>query len=153
MVVIVFLMTTLSGFLYTVLRVRLLYVPWPLTYLSYSAMAPYQGFAEGNKALMAEGMRPEGNWEEIDLSPYFPFSRGKQDIRMLEVGWLRMASRSTGDHREHRTRCVELHPPKLMLDRPSAPRRQGPPRCKPRNASSRSRSSPFGARRPNGVTN
>lgn len=88
-IVIGFLVTSLSGFLYTVLRVKLP-IPWAMTYLSYSAMAPYQGRGEENKALAAEATLENGATEEIDLAPYFPFSRGRQDVRMLHVGWLRV---------------------------------------------------------------
>lgn len=90
-VVLGFLTTTLSGFLYTVLRVRLPFVPAPLTYLSYSSMAPYQGTDSRNRALAAEGVRADGGTEEIDLARYYPTSRGRQDVRMLQVGWRRMA--------------------------------------------------------------
>jgi hypothetical protein len=91
-VVVFFLAVTLNGFLLTVWRISLDFVPrWP-TYLSYSAMAPYQGGGPGNLALAAEGEVPNGMWQEIDLVPYYPLARGRHDVRMLQIGWLRLAS-------------------------------------------------------------
>ena len=94
-----FLCSTVSGFLYTISihRVYLPFVPRPLTYLSYSAMAPYQGMGRGNRALAAQGRTVGGRWEEIDLRRYYPASRGRQDIRMLEVGWVRIAKDKLDD--------------------------------------------------------
>lgn len=120
MVVVIFLLITLSGFLFAVLRVRVPFVPWFLTYLSYSAMAPYQGMSMENQALAAQGQRHGGTWEEIDLLPYYPLARGKQDIRMLEIGWMRMAEEGSEDPEQaYRRKCRALARTVLHRERSS----------------------------------
>ena len=98
-IVIFFLAITANAFLLTVFRIYFDFLPWWPTYLSYSAMAPYQGGGPSRTALAAEGQLQNGDWREIDLRPYFPLARGRLDIRMMEIGWLRLASgpSKTGD--------------------------------------------------------
>jgi hypothetical protein len=91
-IVVLFLAVTLNGFLLTVWRIYLKFIPYWPTYLSYSAMAPYQAGGPTYLALAAEGEVADGEWREIDLVPYYPLARGRHDVRMLEVGWLRLAS-------------------------------------------------------------
>jgi hypothetical protein len=76
-----YLLVTFAAFLFTMTRVRVPVLPWPLVAFSYGMMAPYQGYHPWNGDLRAEGLAASGGWERVDLSPYFPFGRGEANIR------------------------------------------------------------------------
>lgn len=123
--VVFFLAVTLNGFLLTVWRIYLEFIPYWPTYLSYSAMAPYQAGGPTYLALAAEGEVASGEWKEIDLAEYYPLARGRYDVRMLEVGWLRLASgpSMTGDEsyeRKFRKLAQRLHQHETERGRPIA---------------------------------
>lgn len=88
-----FLLITLSGFMRTMTGRGLPLVPGILTSLSYGAMAPYQGHTSINAGLAAEGQTPDGHWTVIDLRSYYPFAKGRQDVRMFEIGFRKRAER------------------------------------------------------------
>ena len=72
---------TLCALCYTMGRVQLLNVPWPLYTHFYAMMAPFQNYITHNVELVAEGQTHAGTWERIDMVPYFPHSRGEYAIR------------------------------------------------------------------------
>ncbi len=83
MLFLLFAYVTCSAFLYTLTRVRTT-LPWSVLRFGYAMMAPYQGYATKATAFVAEGRREgEGEWETIDLAPYFPVSRGETIARAL----------------------------------------------------------------------
>ena len=77
-----YIIVTISAFLYTLFRIQLPLVPWIFTRWSYMLMAPYQGYATYNEDIIAEGQLPDGTWETIDLSPYFPYTLGETNVRL-----------------------------------------------------------------------
>ncbi|TSC78805.1 MAG: hypothetical protein G01um101425_964 [Candidatus Peregrinibacteria bacterium Gr01-1014_25] len=52
-------------------------------FFSYAMAAPYQGDTWWNGALAAEGRHPDGTWEAIELTPYFPMGNGEANARMF----------------------------------------------------------------------
>lgn len=50
---------------------------------SYAMMAPYQGYERLNAGLSAEGQITEGEWQPINLDPYFPVIRGESHMRQF----------------------------------------------------------------------
>jgi hypothetical protein len=74
-----YLTVTLSAFLYTMTRWSPL--PWSVIALSYGMMAPYQGVPPENARLVAEQRRAGGDWEDLDLGPYYPMQHGETIIR------------------------------------------------------------------------
>lgn len=77
-----YVLITGAAFLYTIGRIRIPLLPWPLVYASYGLMAPYQGDVSWNGVFIAEGERPDGTWTAIPLAPYFPAIRGEASVRM-----------------------------------------------------------------------
>jgi hypothetical protein len=69
---------TSYAFTFTMVRVQIPFIPWPLLRFHYGMMAPYQGYSMTNADLLAEGKRSDGSWERIDLAPYYPTIRGTQ---------------------------------------------------------------------------
>lgn len=81
---------TLDAFSYTMLRRWSGLFPWPIVRYLYAMMAPYQGIRPVNTALVAEGMRDDGQWDVIDLRPYYPsYSLGQMNVRqeLLFIKW------------------------------------------------------------------
>ena len=55
---------------------------WPFVTHFYAMMAPFQNYTTDNSEMMAYGKYPNGNWEKIDMTEYFPASRGEYAIRI-----------------------------------------------------------------------
>lgn len=77
-----YIIILLSGFLYTLFRIHTPLVPWVFTRWSYMLMAPYQGYSTENEDIIAQGQLPDGTWETIDLSRYFPYIVGETNVRL-----------------------------------------------------------------------
>lgn len=80
LIVVCYLVITAAAFIYTMTRIQIF--PQTLISWSFGMMAPYQGDTDWNAHLIAEGKRPSGVWQRIDLTPYYaPFSHGEGLIR------------------------------------------------------------------------
>lgn len=90
---------TFCAFLYTVFHIPLFFPYEPVRY-AYGMMAPYQGFSRERGEILAEGRLPDGSWEVIDLSPYYPVIPGERNLR--EVWW--MWGGRSGDREADRVR-------------------------------------------------
>jgi hypothetical protein len=89
-IIVAYLLLSLEAFTYTMFRRHIGMFPWPLAGYFYAMMAPYQGYMRWNFDFLAQGKRPDGTWEMIDLLPYYPsYSRGQRNIRqsLLMVRW------------------------------------------------------------------
>ena len=80
--ILLFLLLTVAGFAYTMFRAQIPGLPWGIVRHHYNMMAPFQNYATTNRELMAFGRLPDGEWEQIDLSRYYPYSRGERRIRV-----------------------------------------------------------------------
>jgi hypothetical protein len=84
----IYLVLTSAALLFTLFRLT------PLGYWamfpSYTMMAPYQGYPRTYAELVAEGKTASGDWEVIDLLPYFPGRPGERMVRqtMRFLPWL-----------------------------------------------------------------
>ena len=87
LVVAVYIAMTLAGFSYTLFRYWLPGVPRQLAIFDYGMMAPFQGYRTFNDELVAEGRTAAGDWEIINLKPYYPFNRGETSFRMHLVSF------------------------------------------------------------------
>ena len=80
-VVVGYLLVTLAAFVFTMTRIRIPLIPWPLVHWSYGMMAPFQGYTRISKELVVKGIRSDGTPEQVDLAPYSPFFYGEANIR------------------------------------------------------------------------
>ena len=78
-IVIVYLAVTAAAFVFTMTRISLL--PLWVTRWSYGMMAPYQGYVSWNDDFLYEGLRPDGEWERIDIDRYLPHGFGERNVR------------------------------------------------------------------------
>jgi len=76
-----YLIVTLSAFIATVFRIILPIVPRPVLMFSYGMMAPYQDPGTQHEELLAEGQMSNGEWQRIDLAPYYPVLFGERNLR------------------------------------------------------------------------
>ena len=81
-IILSFLVVTVSGFLLAVFGIRVPFVPTVLTNFSYQTMAPYQGFTTYHTEILAEGKTANGSWQRIDLTPYVAGASGERIVRM-----------------------------------------------------------------------
>ena len=81
LVVIIFIASTISGMSYTLFRYKFPGVPRSLRQWSYGMMAPYQTYRTHNEQLTAQGKRPDGTGEIINMDAYLPFLRGERAMR------------------------------------------------------------------------
>lgn len=79
-IIVLYLLTTLSGFLFAVLRVRIPHVPETLMQWSYRSMAPWQGYQTHHRELIAIATHEDGSAENVALTPYFPFRTGQRMV-------------------------------------------------------------------------
>lgn len=56
---------------------------WHLAYNNYVMVAPYQGYDPDSMEILAEGRKPDGSWERIDVRRYFPVSQGEFNVRFF----------------------------------------------------------------------
>jgi hypothetical protein len=80
LVIIAYLWVTVCALLLTVLRLPVTYPRFAVAY-AYGMMAPYQSAGVDQQAMLAEGLREDGTWEEIDLAPYYPVLFGERNVR------------------------------------------------------------------------
>lgn len=71
---------TLCAFAYTMTRADV-WLPRQVLVFFSSMMSPYQGDGPWHYALVAEGLLPDGQWETIDLDPYYPYGRAERLAR------------------------------------------------------------------------
>ncbi len=86
-VVVFYIAMTLAGLSYTLLRYSVPGVPWQIRRFSYGMMAPFQNYLTSNEELIAEGRLVGGDWQRIDIDPYFPFIRGEKAMRSYLVSF------------------------------------------------------------------
>lgn len=77
-----YLLITGAAFMYTMSRLHIPFLPWPLVYASFMLIAPYQGDVSWNGDWVAEGQLPDGAWIPVPLNTYFPTSRGEASVRI-----------------------------------------------------------------------
>jgi len=76
--IITYLFLTAYAFFFTMVRQKISIVPEGVLHFFYGMMAPYQGYTTYNFDLLAEGKNEEGQWETINLDPYYPMLLGHQ---------------------------------------------------------------------------
>lgn len=76
-----YIFVTLCALCYTLTRKQIPHVDWPIVTHFYAMMAPFQNYITENVELVAEGESLDGTWKKIDLTQYFPHSRGEIAIR------------------------------------------------------------------------
>ena len=87
-IIFVFLLITLLAFFVTMFHEEMPFTPLflqPFVLFGYGMMAPYQGYERLNTDLFAEGLTANGQWQEINLDPYFPVLRGEKNIRETKL--------------------------------------------------------------------
>lgn len=77
-----YLLITGAAFVFTMSRIQIPFLPWPLVYQSFMLIAPYHGDVSWNGAWIAEGQLRNEVWIPIPLEPYFPAIRGEASVRM-----------------------------------------------------------------------
>lgn len=80
-VLIVYLIISFTGLLFTLFRYATPFVPYRLMHFAYGMMAPYQGYITEDWELVAEGKVPGGEFEVISLEKYLPYQRGEKIMR------------------------------------------------------------------------
>jgi hypothetical protein len=83
-----FLSLTAIALHYTIVRVDVPFIPWPILRFHHGLMAPYQGHTIYNQDLLAEG-KIDGIWEAINLDPYYPMILGNRIMtrRLRRFEW------------------------------------------------------------------
>lgn len=77
---IIYIWVTFWAFILTVLDIRFIH-PRNLVVYAYGMMAPYQSYNVEHGELRAEGLTAAGEWERVDLDPYYPVLFGEQNAR------------------------------------------------------------------------
>ncbi|MBM3231284.1 hypothetical protein FJZ28_03065 [Candidatus Peregrinibacteria bacterium] len=75
-----YLLVSLAGISFSVLRIRIPFVPDPLFRWSYESMSPWQRFAKNNQDIAIRAKKPDGTWGDISVEKYFPFRRGQRMV-------------------------------------------------------------------------
>jgi len=88
-----YIFVTFCALYYTLARKQIPHVDWPIITHFYAMMAPFQNYTTENAELVAEGMVSDGTWHRIDLTQYFPHSRGEIAIRTRLSGFTDTQSR------------------------------------------------------------
>lgn len=111
-IVLTYLALTAYAFFFTMTKIQLPFVPWPVLRYVYGMMGPYQGYNTFNSDLLAEGLVRGGEgqgWERIDLDPYYPMHRG------TAIMYRRLRSFHAEGEEVHKQKYTELA--QLLLER------------------------------------
>jgi hypothetical protein len=83
MAITMYIAATVSGMMFTLCRVHMPGVPYPLSHWSYGMLAPFQSYLAHNDDLVALGRHSGGLWEAIEMDKYRTHGKGEESIRIL----------------------------------------------------------------------